>query len=74
MKETSTTLEEKKNAFLNVEKTEKVNRDIKPIVTNSVSTKDEIINGRQVKVRVIEHTNAKPKKNLLSKIFKKQDE
>ena len=74
LKETSTTLEEKKNAFLNVEKTEKVNRDIRPLVTNSVSTKDEIINGRHVKVRVIEHTNSKPKKNLLSKIFKKQDE
>ena len=70
----TTTQEEKKNAFLNVEKTEKAERNIKPIVTNSVSTREESINGRQVKVRVIEHTNSKPKKNLLSKIFKKQDE
>ena len=66
-------LQEKKNAFVNVEKTEKTERSIKPIVSNRVVSSEETINGQQIKVRVIEHSNDKPKKNLLSKIFKKQD-
>lgn len=68
-----TAVEEKKSSFINVEKTEKLDRGIKPIVTNTVLTREETVNGRQVKVRVIEHSANKPKKNLLSKIFKKQD-